>query len=305
MREYNLSIIIPHFNSPHTLTVLLDSILKEANDGVQVIVVDDNSTKYQDEYEAVRAAYESDQCLFLTNNTGKKGAGASRNVGLDHAKGQWLLFADSDDYLVEGWFAAVSDYFLSKFDLIFFLPTSLNLQSGKAGTREKPYTDRLLNYLNDVPGAESRLRFDFNVPWTKMINKTIVDENKIRFDETRNGDDAMFSAKVGLCSERIKVDERILYCVTEGENTLTSTPDENAYYIRTEVFANKYLYLREHLTKKQWEELPTKNEPLKRLYRVIQRRYGLKALFRYIRLFRTKGIPIITKYTFMIPFKGM
>ena len=53
--EYNVSIIIPHYNSPDLLAVLLDSIPEKED--IQIIVVDDNSTKKTDIYEKVKSDY--------------------------------------------------------------------------------------------------------------------------------------------------------------------------------------------------------------------------------------------------------
>ncbi|MCH5186972.1 MAG: glycosyltransferase family 2 protein [Oscillospiraceae bacterium] len=305
MRDINLSIIIPHYNSPKTLEVLLDSIFECNPDKVEAIVVDDNSDKYLEEYRECKKKFLDCNVHFFVNDTGKKSAGASRNVGIENATGKWILFADADDYFVNSWFDIVSEYFCENLDVVFFLPTSKNLKTGKQGVREIPYVTRINEYLSKNQGAEARLRYEFNVPWSKLIRKSLIDQNKIRFDSTRYSNDVMFSAKIGYHLKSFIVDERTIYCVTEGENTLTKSMSESTYYIRTEVFINKYIYLKDRLSKEEWESIPTKNEPLKYLYKVIQRKYGLKTLLKYIKLYHVKNIPIITRYTFLIPFKGM
>ena len=92
-----LSIIIPHYNRPHYLRTLLLSIphLEE----IQVIVVDDKSTEYQQEYECLKKEF-SDRNIEFYDNDEVKSAGTCRNIGLRHAAGDWLLFADSDDYFI-------------------------------------------------------------------------------------------------------------------------------------------------------------------------------------------------------------
>src|SRR5699024_11398178 len=89
-----LSIIIPHYNSTFLLAKLLRSI--PYNSAVQVIIIDDNSDEfYQSELYNLQL---KNNVAIYTNESNTKGAGASRNIGLEKAVGKWLLFADSDDY---------------------------------------------------------------------------------------------------------------------------------------------------------------------------------------------------------------
>ena len=86
------SIIIPHYDIPDLLMRCLKSI--PVSEDIQVIVVDDNSPDadtYLERYPELSRPY-----LEFIRTTKGGGAGYARNVGLDHAKGKWLLFADAD-----------------------------------------------------------------------------------------------------------------------------------------------------------------------------------------------------------------
>src|SRR5690625_3621526 len=96
----NLSIIIPHYNSVNTLQKLLD-LIPIKND-IQTIVIDDNSNEGVIKYDRLRTGKKYQHITFLENNTNVKGAGVCRNIGIKHAKGEWVLFADADDILMEG-----------------------------------------------------------------------------------------------------------------------------------------------------------------------------------------------------------
>ena len=90
------SIIIPHHNTPDLLKRCLLSIPKR--DDVQVIVVDDKSDdSYLPAVRKIQECFSPWEFIYLTEG---KGAGHARNVGIDYSKGDWLLFADSDDYFV-------------------------------------------------------------------------------------------------------------------------------------------------------------------------------------------------------------
>ena len=90
----NYSIIIPHRNIPLLLRRCLDSIQRRMD--IQIIVVDDNSDPGQVDFEHFPGLDEPCVEVYFTKEG--KGAGYARNIGLKHAKGKWLLFADADDF---------------------------------------------------------------------------------------------------------------------------------------------------------------------------------------------------------------
>ena len=93
-----VSIIIPSYNSEKYISKCLDSIFSQTHDDLEVVLVDDCSTDKS--YDIMRS-YEKREPrrLKLVRNLENKGAGASRNVGLDIAEGKYIGFVDSDDYI--------------------------------------------------------------------------------------------------------------------------------------------------------------------------------------------------------------
>ena len=134
------SIIIAHYDIPDLLMRCLKSI--PVSEDIQVIVVDDNSPNadtYLERYPELSRPY-----LEFIRASKNGGAGYARNIGLDHAKGKWLLFADADDSFVERMLEMLSPYFDSSFDVIFFSSEGreirgLQLRSGERDLLEKDY----------------------------------------------------------------------------------------------------------------------------------------------------------------------
>lgn len=111
-----LSIIIPHKDIIDLLMRCLKSI--PVSEDIQVIVVDDNSPDadtYLERYPELSRPY-----LEFIRAPKNGGAGYARNIGLDHAKGKWLLFADADDLYVDDMYSIIRPYANSKADIIFF-----------------------------------------------------------------------------------------------------------------------------------------------------------------------------------------
>jgi glycosyltransferase involved in cell wall biosynthesis len=88
-----VSVIIPTYNRASLISEAIDSVLQQTFSDFEIIVVDDGST---DDTEAVVKVY-GDQVRYVWTPNG--GTGHARNVGMQHASGQYLTFLDSDDVL--------------------------------------------------------------------------------------------------------------------------------------------------------------------------------------------------------------
>ena len=121
----NYSIIIPHRNIPLLLRRCLDSIPRRMD--IQIIVVDDNSDPGQVDFEHFPGLDEPCVEVYFTKEG--KGAGYARNIGLKHAKGKWLLFADADDFYKESLLLSLDPYIDATFDIVYFGADSVNSET--------------------------------------------------------------------------------------------------------------------------------------------------------------------------------
>ncbi|RXJ02251.1 glycosyltransferase family 2 protein [Anaerobacillus alkaliphilus] len=242
----NLSIIIPHYNSVALLDKLLKSIPNSKE--IQVIVVDDQSNgREKEEFLKLIMKFKKKNVEFHYNNTLNKSAGACRNIGLNQAIGKWLLFADSDDYFLEGFYDTLQAYFNTENDVIFFRPISIELDTGKVSDRHLTYTKILDEQKHGSPYSELLLRYRFYVPWSKLLKTSYVKNNDIFFDEVIASNDVMFSTKVGYYMSKFDVSERVIYCVTRSKGSLTRTVSNKVFDARLNVFINYYKFLKNNL----------------------------------------------------------
>lgn len=89
-----VSIVIPYYNRPIKLKRALDSINNQSYKDFEIIIIDDASDKPFEAYD--NKLFEKINYIRCNNN---KGPGVARNVGLEVAKGDYVIFLDSDDYL--------------------------------------------------------------------------------------------------------------------------------------------------------------------------------------------------------------
>ena len=237
------SIIIPHKEIPDLLMRCLKSI--PVSEDIQVIVVDDNSSdtdRYLEKYPELSRPY-----LEFIRTTKGGGAGYTRNVGLEHAKGKWLLFADADDFFVEDMYDIISSYIASEADIIYFKKKSVLSENTSIKADRCAYVNQNIDqYLSD--DDEWPIRYSMYVPWGKMVRRELISKNNIRFDEVKYSNDVYFSLLVGYYAGIIKVINRVLYVVTSRSDSLTadycSKPDELG--IRTDVFFRSDKFMFQH-----------------------------------------------------------
>lgn len=281
------SVIIPHYNSVFLLKHLISSIPVEAS--IQLIVVDDKSTEDVTEAERLVTARGG---LFLYNVTGKKGAGTCRNIGLEHADGKWLVFADADDFFLKNAFEIMKEHANSDADIIHFIPTSKNLKTMKTDTRHLWCEKLVRRYLDDpIEENEMALRYRCIVPWSKMIRHSMVKDAGILFDEVIVSNDVMFSVKCGHYAKCVEACAEKIYCVTRSENTLTTGHDEERVQIRATLYKSRYQFLKDHLDLKKYSyTMPLSGQFL---VRYAQQGYSLKLILKLYRYFRQEKIPLI------------
>ena len=291
--KYLVTVIIPHYNSPIFLERLLKSIPNRPD--FQVVVVDDNSTKDRNVLEACKTKYSAPNRIFLRNESGKNSAGTCRNIGIEHAEGEWLLFADADDVFTEEAETVLEKYLQSKYDIVFFTPTSFDYETGQKVKRHEDVAKLILNYLNKgTREAELRIRYFHVCPWSKLIRKSLVDEHHIQYDATMVSNDVMFSTKCGHYAKTIAATTEEIYCVTKTAGSLVTQTSEKNFDIRTNVLIDKYLFLKDNLSIEDCKLIRIDGLPGGRIYEMMKQYKSVKKLFTYIFLFYKKKVPVFT-----------
>lgn len=280
MGKIRLSVIIPHYNSVKLLYKLIESIPRR--DGVEIIVIDDCSTQEAEKVEAI-ATIRPEQIRLFYNESGKNSAGACRNIGLEHANGDWLLFADADDFFMPNFYENIKIYLDSDYDIVYFMPCSLDLNTDRSSTRHELFEKLIKQYLNNSSEENLiRLKYYWESPWSKLIRRELIEGQHVRFDCTRVANDTMFSTRVAYAAQKIEVSSMVIYCVTKGEGSLTTLKNKNNYYTRLDVFLRKYKFLKQHLSRNEWKMLDLLGGHYIKLARV----YGLE----YMEIFKIYGI---------------
>jgi glycosyltransferase involved in cell wall biosynthesis len=200
----------------------LDSIPKRED--LEVIIVDDASDGAKVDFEKFPGLGEPRTTVIFTKEG--RGAGYARNVGLERARGEWLLFADADDFYNYCFGAFLDEHVGDEAEVVYFKCSSLHSETYINTERGQVLNDIVDLFLRN--NNETLMRYASHCPWNMLVRKTLVDTYQIRFDETLVANDVTFAYMVGLHASKVNADERAVYCVTLREDSLSAKDDSAA-----------------------------------------------------------------------------
>lgn len=188
MNKHRLSIIIPVYNAEDYLDRCLISILEQEFSSYEVILVDDGST---DSSPMICDRYSATDPRFRTVHKKNGGVSSARNVGLDLAKGEYVMFVDSDDSLLPDSLEMMMENVLGE-DLV--VGGYVIYVEGTPGNEVLPR--RNVSYK----GEDMNVFYDDNIrkncemldaPWSKMFRRKAIGE--LRFcDDLCYAEDKLF-----------------------------------------------------------------------------------------------------------------
>ena len=169
-----LSIIIPVYNTRDYLAACLDSVVEPGCGDYEIVIVNDGST---DDSGIIAAGYASRfPALIRVITTENGGLGAARNTGLEAAKGDYLLFVDSDDTLAKGALREMLDaidggFDIGVFDILQVNPSGDTVGSIRGCAKDGDFT------LEAYPG----LIFDPPSACNKLFRRELFLDSGVRF----------------------------------------------------------------------------------------------------------------------------
>ena len=181
MRNIELSIIIPVYNIENYLSNCIDSILcQEYKSKYEIILIDDGST---DESGKICDNYAKNYGFIQVIHKKNEGVSKARNIGLDIAKGQYIMFVDGDDELEKNvlnvMMAIISK---NKADIVECDYNEL-YNTKKISKGANDYKEIEYNNNNDIMRNFLNKKISIGI-WNKIFSQKVID--RVRFDENIN-----------------------------------------------------------------------------------------------------------------------
>lgn len=216
------SIITPMYNSFSLMDRYFESFRNQTYKNFEIIIVDDCST--DGSYEKIVEYCANNNNISIIKSEVNMGPGGARNIALSKARGEYVLFLDSDDYIVNNCLERINlalknnavDCLIFDFFKVFANKspqkccTLNNVHGGRVDKR-----DILLHSNSNVCG--------------KVFRRELIEENSIIFPNTKRYEDWAFDNCVYLASRSFYYLPEPLYCYFILNESVSHSPKNNGY----------------------------------------------------------------------------
>ena len=229
-----ISIIIPVYNSDSYLDECIKSVLCQTYQDFELILVDDGSTDHSLEILQRWESKDDRINLIVQENSG---ASSARNHGLNEAKGEWVVFIDSDDivspnYLLDLYEATQKD---SNIDLCI---DGVSVYRDGKWNEDWRFPEKICSISDAVFlfGEIKLHKYGFSVG--KLYRREIIENNNLKFDvKVCIAEDMMFMVNYIMKASQKKTSKvafidkcNYLYFIRQGSLSTSSSAIENELY---------------------------------------------------------------------------
>lgn len=208
------SVIIPIYNGEKTIARCLESLTVQKREDVQIIAVNDGSRDRSEEI-VLRLLAENPSIEYIYQENA--GVSRARNTGLEHAKGTYVTFVDSDDYVTDDYFDILDQ--AKDCDLLVFAHQVIG---------NGPDVTALFAELEKLSTSRERLALLLSSrrimsPWDKRFRRSVIERESIHFIEGMNtGEDFNFCLAYVMHANSIEtIPASILANDLSNENSLS------------------------------------------------------------------------------------
>lgn len=241
-----ISIIIPVYNVEQYLKDCLDSVLNQDFSDMEIICVEgdsmDNSLSILREY-----AMQDERIHILAQKRGK-GLSDARNIGLNHAKGKYVWFVDSDDMIAAG--SCTELYEIAEnynTDILCFNMSILNEVTSKM----KRYEEKNIDHKGVMSGRELFCQFQAEEVrkvgvGRKFIRRDFLIENDLLFCEGILSEDVLFTFECLMMAQRVMDINKNYYIYRRRDGSLVHERSARATNSVFVVLSRIYVYWHTH-----------------------------------------------------------
>lgn len=233
---YKVSVIIPAYNAAKYIVETVNSALKQNYRNLEVIVVNDGSTDSTE--KVLRDNFRDKENVIIVSTT-NYGVSHARNLGIEHAKGEYITFLDADDKLLPG--------------AIDFLCTALeeNNVDIACGSISAEYYECLkfgtYQILEKYDVIRACLVADswFSSACAKLFRKSVIDET--RFDEQlKVTEDGQFVFDICVKMPRVYVSDTAVYYYRRNYDSVSKKGFSDKYFDMIKTADRRYNFIIEN-----------------------------------------------------------
>ena len=265
-----ISVIMPAHNAEKYLSLAVGSVLRQSLSAWELIIVDDASS--DNTANLLQTLSAADNRLRVLRTEKNIGPGPARNLGMENARGEYILFADADDELHQNCLQTAVDLAETHGgDLVCFGANFVN-EAGSVlyptETLEGDYTASGWQNVNTLLNAHFS-----TVVWDVLIKRRLIQNNKLLFTPTTH-EDTWFKFRLMFFAEHIVCTKKILYKHYLRHDSLINKRHIEVYsHVKTLFVMLDYV--------REFIETLRKTEPVSRAQEYMCYRFMLSSLLNY------------------------
>lgn len=214
-----ISIIITAYNAERTIERCINSILENEYNDFEIIVINDGSS---DKTEKVIELFASDKIKYFSKKN--TGVADSRNFGIEKAKGEYITFVDSDDYVSNNYFENLDKYLKQGIDIIKRKATIINEKNDEKTKIEGPVFDEITGEqaFNELCFKDIYL----DTLWSYIIKKSLFTENNLYFEPNKYHEDFGLLPLVILKAKSVVSTNDYVYYYVQTDGSIMRDSDD-------------------------------------------------------------------------------
>ena len=237
MRDPFFSIIVPCYNIEKYIIKCLVSLVNQTFRSFEIIIIDDGST---DRTGLICDEYRLNDNRINVIHQCNNGVSVARNIGIDTAKGDWIIFVDPDDWLEINALEIIHNIILLQDSELFLFDYFQEYKNRciekKLFGESKSLDEKDITALRKAPFNQfiidgKQIEYETNVIWNKVYKTSVLRKNKLIFDsKARKGQDVIFNAEAFQVYKSFYYIHCPLYHYRYIETSITNRYNPNVRY---------------------------------------------------------------------------
>ena len=217
-----VSVIVPIYNVEKYLEKCLDSLVNQTLEDIEIILVNDGSTDNSDQIAKKYANKYKEKIVYLEKQNG--GLSDARNYGLEYAKGDYISFVDSDDYISKNLYSELIRYMEEDYDMVKFGILTVDLKNNKMiENKSKQFEDKTGEEAFDILYKTDKMT---EVAWGYLYKASFWKENNFKFTKDMYHEDFGLIPLVILKAKKVASTNILGYYYVQSDKSITRNSDE-------------------------------------------------------------------------------
>lgn len=221
-----VSIIIPVYNTEKYLIKCLDSVVNQTLKDIEIICINDGSA---DNSLKILQEYSSKDSRVIIFNQENQGPAKAREVGINAAKGEYVGFVDSDDFIDKKYFELLYKN-AKRYNADISMTDNVILYNNGSGKKKKCGVAPKAKIITSIKD-KSEIIITTGICCNKIYNKSFIERNNLAYTGCHPGEDNIFNATTIIKASSIAVLHDAKYFYVQVCDSIVHRPKDKSSFV--------------------------------------------------------------------------